>query len=81
VTGINFSSQGTRWCVTIVSPHMAAKPHVPPLPGPGLLFAGDDGTIRFLRLAERDLPSQADLQAKSILELGTLAQRATTLSA
>ena len=77
MTGLNFSFDGTRWRLALITPAMVAQPHVPPLPGVGLLFSADDGQTRFLGLEPSAVPSLDDLKAKSNQELGALVQRAS----
>jgi hypothetical protein len=75
--GLNFSANGTRWRVVILTRDMAAEQHTPPLPGTGLLFTADDGSTRFLPLELDVIPSIEELQRRTNEELGSLAERAS----
>lgn len=75
---LNFSASGTRWRVVIVTADAATKQYVPPLPGPGLLFTGDDGSTRFMSLDASAVPTLDELRNKSNAELALLARIAPT---
>ena len=80
MNGLNFSSQGRRWRVVVITRDMAASAYVPPLPGAGLLFSSDDGSFRFISLDADAVPTIDELRSKSNQELGALVQRASGLA-
>lgn len=80
MTAVNFSANGTRWRALPITTEQLGTPHLPTLPGTGLLFMSADGEMRFLILAAHEVPALDVLQAKSNVELGTLVQSAQPLS-
>ncbi len=69
---MNFSAHGTRWRVTAVDGETAREPHIPPLPGPGLLFTSVNAELRFLAMDEEILPTVDDLEGWSVADLSGL---------
>lgn len=74
-----FTARGTRWRVLPVDTETATKQHIPPLPGPGLLFTSSDAEIRFLPLESDAIPTEEYLREKSVDELAALVQLAKPL--
>jgi hypothetical protein len=79
MTIVHFSAQGTCWRVTPVTHEESQQPHVPALPGAGLLFTSADAEIRFLPLMPDSRPSREPLERTSMGELAKMVQRAQPL--
>jgi hypothetical protein len=75
----NFTAQGTRWRVVPINSVAETRDHVPPLPGPGLLFTSPDAETRFLLLDSETVSSAEYLEAKSVAELSALVRLAKPL--
>ena len=79
MTGVTFSAQGPQWRVTPIPAERARREHVPPLPGPGLLFSSGDAELRFLAMDEDLIPKASDLLEWSRADLTSLLRLATPL--
>ena len=79
MTGVNFSAKGTRWRVTPITTDTASKPHVPALPGSGLLFTSTEADMRFVALEPSDVPTIESLQHTPVEDLAALVARAQPL--
>ena len=76
----NFTATGTRWRVLPIDNETAMRQHVPPLPGPGLLFTSADAEMRLLSLTPDAVPTEDHLSEKSVAELAAIAKMAKPMA-
>jgi hypothetical protein len=80
MSAVNFSSEGVRWRVILISSETQSSEYVPRVPGTGLLFTSNEADMRFLALGADAVPTPEYLRQKSVAELAALVQLAQPLA-